>query len=69
MAKYHRHSIWITVFFKSDDGIAFELNEILPIHAKIVTAIFWRLYCKHLICKAKCSANKAPRGLRIIRYE
>jgi hypothetical protein len=60
MTKHHRHSICIAVFFKSNDGTVFELNQIFVVHIfSDRVAVFYRLYCNSRICSPKCIANRA----------
>src|SRR6266480_489727 len=60
MTKHHRHSICIAVFFKSNDGTVFKLNQIFVVHIfSDRVAVFYRLYCNSRICSPKCIANRA----------
>jgi hypothetical protein len=61
MTKHHRHSIRVAVFFKSNDGTVFELNQIFVVHIfSDRVAVFYRLYCNPRICSPKFNTHRAP---------
>src|SRR5437867_11999356 len=52
MTEYHRRSIWVAVFFESNNGAIVKSNDILPTH--LPPSSFSHLYCNAPICSPNC---------------